>query len=106
MPIDATPAERGPDRQGLQARRWPTPGLVVPMATTNLFGDPDLQGRRVHRRTTRSVRAYALQKTMNAIDLGRGVRREGLRLLGRPRGRRDRRHQERRSRPSSASATP
>lgn len=44
-------------------------GLVVPMATTNLFGDPVFKDGAFTSNDAR-VRAYALQKTMNAIDLG------------------------------------
>ena len=44
-------------------------GLVVPMATTNLFTDPVFKDGAFTSADTR-VRAYALQKTMNAIDLG------------------------------------
>lgn len=68
VPIDATPAER--DRivtefkQALRAT-----GLVVPMATTNLFTDPAFKDGAFTANDPR-VRAYALQKTMNAIDLG------------------------------------
>jgi xylose isomerase len=68
VPIDATPSER--DRIVREFRgACEEAGLVVPMATVNLFyeavfrdgaftaNDPD-------------VRAYALQKTMRAMDLG------------------------------------
>jgi xylose isomerase len=44
-------------------------GIVVPMATTNLFGDPAFKDGAFTSNDAR-VRAYALQKTMNAIDLG------------------------------------
>ncbi len=39
------------------------------MATTNLFGDPAFKDGAFTSNDPR-VRAYALQKTMNAIDLG------------------------------------
>ena len=44
-------------------------GLVVPMATTNLFTDPIFKDGAFTSADAR-VRAYALQKTMQAIDLG------------------------------------
>jgi len=44
-------------------------GMVVPMATTNLFGDPAFKDGAFTSADAR-VRAYALQKTMRAIDLG------------------------------------
>ena len=44
-------------------------GLVVPMATTNLFTDPVFKDGAFTSADAR-VRAYALQKTMNAVDLG------------------------------------
>jgi xylose isomerase len=68
VPIDATAAERdrivGEFRRALEAT-----GLVVPMATTNLFGDPVFKDGAFTANDPR-VRAYALQKTMRAIDLG------------------------------------
>ncbi|WP_295820097.1 xylose isomerase [uncultured Deinococcus sp.] len=44
-------------------------GLVVPMATTNLFGDPAFKDGAFTSADAR-VRAYALQKTMQSMDLG------------------------------------
>jgi xylose isomerase len=44
-------------------------GVVVPMATTNLFGDPVFRDG-AFTSNDRQVRTYALQKTMRAIDLG------------------------------------
>ncbi|MFC3831744.1 MULTISPECIES: xylose isomerase [Deinococcus] len=44
-------------------------GLVVPMATTNLFGDPAFKDGAFTSADAR-VRAYALQKTMRSMDLG------------------------------------
>ncbi|MBI3820577.1 MAG: xylose isomerase [Planctomycetes bacterium] len=44
-------------------------GLVVPMATTNLFTDPIFKDGAFTSNDGR-VRAYALQKTMRAIDIG------------------------------------
>ena len=44
-------------------------GMVVPMATTNLFTDPVFKDGAFTSADAR-VRAYALQKTMRAMDLG------------------------------------
>jgi xylose isomerase len=44
-------------------------GVKVPMATTNLFGDPVFRDG-AFTSNDRQVRRYALQKTMRAIDLG------------------------------------
>jgi len=68
VPIDATPAER--DRIVADFKKaLKDTGIVVPMATTNLFGDPAFKDGAFTANDPR-VRAYALQKTMNAIDLG------------------------------------
>ena len=68
VPIDATPEQRrkivADFKQALQET-----GLVVPMATTNLFTDPAFRDGAFTSNDPR-VRAYALQKTMRAIDLG------------------------------------
>jgi xylose isomerase len=68
VPIDATPAERERIVRDFKAALQQT-GLVVPMATTNLFGDPAFKDGAFTSNDPR-VRAYALQKTMRAIDLG------------------------------------
>ena len=44
-------------------------GVKVPMATTNLFGDPVFRDG-AFTSNDRQVRTYALQKTMRAMDLG------------------------------------
>jgi xylose isomerase len=67
-PIDATPAERDRIVRGFQQALAET-GLVVPMATTNLFTDPAFKDG-AFTANDPAVRAYALQKTMKAIDLG------------------------------------
>lgn len=68
VPIDATPAER--DRIVADFKKaLEKTGIVVPMATTNLFGDPAFKDGAFTSNDPR-VRAYALQKTVNAIDLG------------------------------------
>jgi xylose isomerase len=68
VPVNATPAERdkivSEFKKALEAT-----GLVVPMATTNLFSDPEFKDGAFSANDPK-VRAYALQKTMNAIDLG------------------------------------
>ncbi len=68
VPIDATPAERDRIVRDFKQALAET-GLVVPMATTNLFGDPAFKDGAFTSNDSR-VRAYALQKTMHAIDLG------------------------------------
>ncbi|MBC7227121.1 MAG: xylose isomerase [Thermoflexales bacterium] len=68
VPIDTTPAER--DRIVAEFKKaLNDTGLVVPMATTNLFSDPVFKDGAFTSNDPR-VRAYALQKTMKAIDLG------------------------------------
>jgi xylose isomerase len=68
VPIDATPTKRdGIVRDFKQALA--ETGLVVPMATTNLFADPIFKDGAFTANDPK-VRAYALQKTMKAIDLG------------------------------------
>lgn len=68
VPIDATPAER--DRVVAEFKKaLADTGLVVPMATTNLFSDPAFKDGAFTANDPK-VRAYALHKTMRAIDLG------------------------------------
>lgn len=68
IPIDATPAERDQILKEFRQALADT-GLVVPMATTNLFTEPVFKDGAFTSNDPK-VRAYALQKTMNAIDLG------------------------------------
>lgn len=68
IPIDATPAEAAAIKKDFRKALDET-GIVVPMATTNLFGDPIFKDGAFTSNDPK-VRAYALQKTMNAIDLG------------------------------------
>jgi xylose isomerase len=68
VPIDATPAERDKIVADFKKALANT-GLVVPMATTNLFGDPAFKDGAFTANDPK-VRAYALHKTMHAIDLG------------------------------------
>jgi xylose isomerase len=68
IPIDATPAERDTILKSFKKALADT-GLVVPMATGNLFDDPVFKDGAFTANDPK-VRAYALQKTMHAIDLG------------------------------------
>lgn len=68
VPIDATAADRDRIVREFKAALQET-GIVVPMATTNLFADPAFKDGAFTSNDPR-VRAYALQKTVNAIDLG------------------------------------
>lgn len=68
VPIDASPAEQARIVSDFK-RALEETGLVVPMATTNLFGDPAFKDGAFTSNDPK-VRAYALQKTMRAIDLG------------------------------------
>jgi xylose isomerase len=68
IPIDATPAEEAAIKKDFRKALADT-GLVVPMATTNLFGDPIFKDGAFTSNDSK-VRAFALQKTMRAIDLG------------------------------------
>ena len=68
VPIDATNDERNQIVRDFKKALNDT-GLVVPMATTNLFSDPVFRDG-AFTSNDASVRAYAVQKTMRAIDLG------------------------------------
>jgi len=68
IPIDATPAEAEAIKKEFRQALDET-GLKVPMATTNLFGDPIFKDGAFTSNDPK-VRAYAIQKTMRAIDLG------------------------------------
>jgi xylose isomerase len=68
VPIDADAAER--DRIVSRFRKaLSDTGMKVPMATTNLFTDPVFKDGAFTSHDPR-VRAYAVQKTMRAMDLG------------------------------------
>ena len=68
VPIDATAAER--DRIVRDFKRaMKETGIVNPMATTNLAADPAFKDG-AFTSNDPAVRAYALQKSLNAIDLG------------------------------------
>ncbi len=68
VPIDATPAEAEAIKKDFRKALEAT-GLKVPMVTTNLFYDPVFKDGAFTSNDPK-VRLYALQKTMNAIDLG------------------------------------
>ena len=68
IPIDASPTETRQIVAEFKKALSET-GLVVPMATTNLFGDPAFKDG-AFTSNNAQVRAYALQKTMRAMDLG------------------------------------
>jgi xylose isomerase len=68
VPIDATAAQRDQIVKDFKKALADT-GLKVPMATTNLFSDPAFKDGAFTANDPR-VRAYALAKTMHAIDLG------------------------------------
>src|SRR4029077_8482280 len=68
VPRDAKPAERDRIVREFQQVLADTQ-MRVPMATTNLFSDPAFRDGAFTSNDAR-VRAYALQKTMAAIDLG------------------------------------
>src|SRR5436853_6847887 len=68
VPIDATAAERDRIVKDFQ-RACREHGLVVPMATVSLFTDPVFKDGAFTANDPR-VRAFAVQKTMRAMDLG------------------------------------
>jgi xylose isomerase len=68
VPRDATAADRDRIVRDFKAALDDT-GMKVPMATTNLFGDPVFRDG-AFTSNDAQVRAYALQKTMRSIDLG------------------------------------
>ena len=69
IPVGSSPAERtkiiADFKKALSAS-----GMKVPMATTNLFTDPVFKDG-AFTANDRTVRAYALQKVMRAMDLGK-----------------------------------
>jgi xylose isomerase len=68
IPIDATPAEAEAIKKEFRKALTDT-GLVVPMATTDLFHEPIFKDGAFTSNDPK-VRAYAIQKTLKAIDLG------------------------------------
>ena len=68
IPIDATESESQRIRKDFK-KALKDNGLVVPMATTNLFSDPVFKDG-AFTSNNAAIRAYAIQKTMRAMDLG------------------------------------
>jgi xylose isomerase len=68
VPIDATPGERDKIVKDFK-KACKANGLVVPMATVSLFTDPIFKDGAFTANDPR-VRAFAVQKTMRAMDLG------------------------------------
>src|SRR5690349_2121389 len=68
VPIDATPSERGRIVSEFK-KACERNNIVVPMATVNLFFHPVFRDG-AFTANDPEVRAYALQKTMRAMDLG------------------------------------
>jgi xylose isomerase len=68
IPIDATPEQAGQIKKDFK-KALKDNGLVVPMATTNLFSDAVFKDGAFTSNNAR-IRAYAIQKTMRAMDLG------------------------------------
>ncbi len=68
IPVDATAAEAEQIKKEFRAALADT-GLKVPMATTNLFSEAIFKDGAFTSNDPK-VRAYALQKTMKAMDLG------------------------------------
>jgi len=68
IPIDATPTEAEAIKKDFRKALADT-GVVVPMATTNLFSDPIFKDGAFTSNDPK-VRAYALQKTMKSMDMG------------------------------------
>ncbi|NNE99469.1 MAG: xylose isomerase [Pyrinomonadaceae bacterium] len=68
VPIDATPQQRDQIVRDFR-KACGENGIVVPMATVNLFYDPVFRDGAFTANDS-DVRAYSLQKTMKAMDLG------------------------------------
>jgi xylose isomerase len=68
IPIDATPTERDQILKEFKQALAET-GLAVPMATTNLFGDPVFKDGAFTSNDAK-VRMYARQKVLRSMDLG------------------------------------
>src|SRR5215213_9782561 len=68
VPIDATPEQAAQIKKDFK-KALKDNGLVVPMATTNLFTDAVFKDGAFTSNNAK-VRAYAIQKTMRAMDLG------------------------------------
>lgn len=68
IPIDANKGERDKILKSFK-KALKDSGLVVPMATTNLFADPAFKDG-AFTNANAKVRAYAIQKAMSSMDLG------------------------------------
>jgi len=68
IPIDATSTQAEQIKREFK-KALKENGLVVPMATTNLFSDPVFKDG-AFTSNNQKIRAYAIQKTMRAMDLG------------------------------------
>ena len=68
IPIDATLQQAEQIKKDFK-KALKNNGLVVPMATTNLFTDPVFKDG-AFTSNNPQIRAYAIQKTMRAMDLG------------------------------------
>ncbi len=68
IPIDASRSEEDQIKTSFKKALAET-GLVVPMATTNLFYDPVFRDGAFTSNSSK-VRSYAIQKTMKSMDLG------------------------------------
>jgi xylose isomerase len=68
VPIDASTSEAERIKKDFKKALRDT-GLVAPMATTNLFADPVFKDGAFTSNNAR-IRAYAIQKSMRAMDLG------------------------------------
>jgi xylose isomerase len=80
VPRDASATERDRIVRDFRVALTAT-GMCVPMATTNLFSDPVFRDG-AFTSNDRGVRAYALQKTMMAMDLGAELGAETYVLWG------------------------
>jgi xylose isomerase len=68
IPIDATPGERDQILRDFKKALAET-GMKVPMATTNLFSDPAFKDG-AFTNANAQIRGYAIQKSMQSMDLG------------------------------------
>ncbi|MEO6435964.1 MAG: xylose isomerase [Tepidisphaeraceae bacterium] len=68
VPIDASTTERDHIVRDFR-RALDATGMTVPMATTNLFSDPAFKDGAFTSNNAK-IRAYAIQKTIRAMDLG------------------------------------
>ncbi len=94
IPFGSSTAEREAAARRRFRKALDETGLVVPMVTTNLFSHPVFRDGGFTN-NDRDVRRFALRKALRQHRPGRRARREDLRRLGRPRGRRVRGRQGR-----------